>query len=81
VHKNAANRELEKILKSIEGTIWLLTKCNHSESQSSYPHHVRDRISEAIVEDFRQLAIDVQLVQDAIDKGLENEQEENPIPF
>ncbi|WP_310485713.1 hypothetical protein [Chamaesiphon sp. VAR_48_metabat_403] len=81
MHKTTANHQLGKIVTALNGHIWLLHTCNHSDNNSCLPHHVRDRISEAMVGDIEQIITDIGCLQSAIAKNLDNEDKEDPIPF
>jgi hypothetical protein len=79
--KKLADIKLTRISKSIEGAIWLLEKCNHSHNRNTYAHHVRDRISESIVDDFQQLVVDIQSLQSEINVDVTDSINIDTTPF
>jgi hypothetical protein len=81
MHKDRAVRHLEDAKQQIQGTIWLLNKCNHGYESPQFPHHVRDRISEALVMDLNKLVDTVIYLQQEIEQGLDNEGKDDDIPF
>jgi hypothetical protein len=81
LHKDHLNYELSQLAQFLNGTIWLLEHCNHTGNNSHYPHHVRDRISESLVEDIRATITTLSSLQSQIDSGIDNEGKWDGVPF
>jgi transposase len=81
MHKNQVNRHLEDVRQQIKGTIWLLDKCGQGYGSHHYPHHIRDRISEALIKDLDALTDTIEKIQNEIRVGLEDGEEKDRMPF